>query len=33
MNPNLVYLVQTDTTIGFSSINDEKPTVVSVCTK
>ena len=24
MNPNLVYLVQTDTTIGFSSINDEK---------
>ena len=24
MNPNLVYLVQTDTTVGFSSINDEK---------
>ncbi|HJE03589.1 MAG TPA: Sua5 YciO YrdC YwlC family protein [Aliarcobacter thereius] len=24
MNPNLIYLVQTDTTVGFSSINDEK---------
>ena len=24
MNPSLVYLVQTDTTVGFSSINDEK---------
>ena len=24
MNPKLVYLVQTDTTVGFSSINDEK---------
>lgn len=24
MNPDLVYLVQTDTTVGFSSINDEK---------
>ena len=24
MNPDLVYLVQTDTTVGFSSSNDEK---------
>ncbi len=24
MNPNLVYLVQTDTTVGFSSLIDEK---------
>lgn len=24
MNPNLIYLVQTDTTVGFSSSNDEK---------
>ncbi|PRM89615.1 Sua5 YciO YrdC YwlC family protein [Aliarcobacter cryaerophilus] len=24
MNPDLVYLVQTDTTVGFSSFNDEK---------
>lgn len=24
MNPDLVYLIQTDTTVGFSSIDDEK---------
>lgn len=24
MNPDLVYLVQTDTTVGFSSFDDEK---------
>lgn len=28
MNPNLVYLVQTDTTVGFSSSNDEKLSVI-----
>ena len=28
MNPNLVYLVQTDTTVGFSSNNDERLTTI-----
>lgn len=28
MNPNLVYLVQTDTTVGFSSLDDERLTTI-----